>query len=115
MKFSSWGMGQWAFIIGLLIVLLLGFAPDMLDPALGTALLVVIALVVSFLNITTSESQRTLLAGVVLAIVGSGFLAGAIGGAFPAFEAVFMSLGVFFLAIVAWLAIITVFFSSRKK
>jgi hypothetical protein len=60
-------LGGWAFLIGVLLALIFAFFPFA-----GLAwLLVVLGLVIGFLNISESETQKFLFAGTVLVIIGA--------------------------------------------
>jgi hypothetical protein len=111
---AKFGIGQWAFIIGLIIVLLATFMADIVG-IYGLPAIILVGLAVAALNITPKEAHGTLLAGVVLAIAGTGFIGAAMGGLMPELETLFANIGIFFLGIVTWFAIITIFFRSWKR
>ena len=58
-------MGEWSFVIGIVLAILLGFVPsDWLGMA--TLVLVVLGLLVGFLNITEKETTPFLVASIAL-------------------------------------------------
>jgi len=61
-------IGGWAFLIGVLLALVFAFFGQFVDWAW---LLVILGLIIGFLNITERETQRFLMAGTVLVIVGA--------------------------------------------
>ncbi len=63
-------MGEWAFIIGVLIAVLLGVLPSGFEGTL-TLVLVVLGLIVGFLNVTERETTPFLIAAAVLLITGT--------------------------------------------
>jgi hypothetical protein len=60
--------GAWAFTIGLVLAVILGFIPSV---TWITALLVVLGLVVGFVNVTEKESTAFLIASTALVITAS--------------------------------------------
>ena len=62
-------LGSWAFLIGVIIAVVLGFLGK-IEPTIGW-LLVIIGLIVGILNIAEKEVQNFLMAGTVLVIVSS--------------------------------------------
>ncbi len=61
-------LGQWAFVGGVVIALLLGFVPQWQGQL--TLLLVVLGLVVGFLNVTEKETTPFLVAAIALLATG---------------------------------------------
>ncbi len=59
-------MGRWAFIIGLIIAVLLGFVTF----SYSSLLLVILGLIVGFLNVTDKEANEFLMAVVALLVIG---------------------------------------------
>lgn len=59
-------MGRWAFIIGLIIAVLLGFVTF----SYATLILVILGLIVGFLNVSEKEATSYLIAVIALMIVG---------------------------------------------
>lgn len=63
----SKGVGRWAFLIGMILALALGFVGRMTPEIV--AVLVIIGIMVGFLNVNKDEIQPFLLSGVVLVFV----------------------------------------------
>ena len=59
-------IGRWAFIIGLIIAALLGFATF----SYSSLLLVILGLIVGFLNVSEKEANHFLVATIALLVVG---------------------------------------------
>ena len=59
-------IGRWAFIIGLIVSVLLGFATF----SYATLILVILGLIVGFMNVSDSESHDYLVAVIALMVVG---------------------------------------------
>jgi len=59
-------VGRWAFIIGMIIAILAGFA----DIPYLTAILFVLGLIVGFLNVTEKESTSFLVAVIAMLVIG---------------------------------------------
>lgn len=59
-------MGRWAFIIGLIISLLLGFVTF----GYSSLILVILGLIVGFLNVTEKEASKYLIAVIALTVIG---------------------------------------------
>lgn len=67
-------MGEWAFIVGVLIAVIIGlFSGNLTGDTKGwlVLLLVVLGLIVGFLNITESETTPFLVAAIALLITGT--------------------------------------------
>ena len=62
-------MGQWAFIVGVVLAILFGFVPDNWK-GMATLLLVILGLVVGLLNVSEKESTPFLVAAAALMITG---------------------------------------------
>jgi len=62
-------LGSWAFLIGVIIAVILGFLGS-IDATIGW-ILVILGLIVGILNIAEKEVQNFLMAGTVLVIVSS--------------------------------------------
>ena len=60
-------VGAWAFIIGVVIALILGFLPPALQ-SIGVPVLVLMGIVVGFLNVTEKETSAFLMAAVSIMI-----------------------------------------------
>ena len=63
-------MGQWAFVIGVVLAILFGFIPQDWE-GMATLVLVILGLVVGFLNVSERESTPFLIAAAALMITGS--------------------------------------------
>jgi len=59
-------IGRWAFIVGLIVSVLLGFVTF----SYATLILVILGLIVGFMNISDSESHDYLVAVIALMVVG---------------------------------------------
>lgn len=59
-------MGRWAFLIGLIISLILGFVSF----TYATLILVILGLVVGFLNVSEKEASKYLIAVIALIVIG---------------------------------------------
>ena len=64
-------IGEWAFIIGIIIAILVGFVQDPNLMGILTLVLVVLGLLVGFLNITEKETTPFLVAGIALLATGN--------------------------------------------
>ena len=64
-------IGEWAFIIGIIIAILVGFVNDSSLMGILTLVLVVLGLLVGFLNITEKETTPFLVAAIALLATGS--------------------------------------------
>ena len=76
-------IGNYSFIIGVIIAVVLGLAAPMLGEATPwlTSLLIVLGLVVGFLNVSSKETKEFLLVAVALVIVAfAGSASGTLGG-----------------------------------
>ena len=63
-------MGEWAFIIGVVLAILFGLIPQQWE-GMATLVLVILGLVVGLLNVTERESTPFLVAAAALMITGS--------------------------------------------
>ena len=61
-------IGGWAFLIGVLLAIILAFFSDMASFAW---IIVVLGLIIGLFNISEGETQKFLMAGVILVIVGA--------------------------------------------
>lgn len=59
-------IGRWAFVIGLIISVLLGFVTF----SYSSLILVILGLIVGFLNVTEKEAQKFLIAVIALIVIG---------------------------------------------
>lgn len=109
-KGGSRGLGGWAFLIGVILAVVLGFL-GLLD-ATWTWILVVIGLIVGFLNVAEDETKHFLFAGAVL-IVASAFGGDAIN-AVPLLANVLQALLLIFVPAVVIVAIKHTFTMARR-
>lgn len=63
-------VGRWAFILGIIIAVLLGFVTF----SFSTLILVILGLIVGFINVAEKETQSFLIAVVALLIIGASAL-----------------------------------------
>ena len=63
-------IGEWAFIIGIVLAVLFGFVPATYL-GMATLVLVILGLLVGFLNITEKETTPFLVAGIALLATGN--------------------------------------------
>jgi len=66
--------GEWAFIIGIIIAVLLAFFPDFVDSGSAGTILLILGVLVGAWNITSKETGNFLLAAVALLLIGAGGL-----------------------------------------
>jgi len=59
-------LGRWAFILGIIIAVLLGFV----NFSFSTLILVILGLIVGFMNITSKETHNYLVAVIALLVIG---------------------------------------------
>jgi hypothetical protein len=64
-------IGRMAFIVGVIIALIAGYASTIIGAVTTTSVLIVMGLIVGFLNVTEKETKEYLLAAVSLVIVTS--------------------------------------------
>jgi len=64
-------VGEWAFLVGLLLAIVLGLFPQALAVTTVTSVLVVLGIIVGLVNVVAKESQGFLLAAVALLVAGS--------------------------------------------
>lgn len=64
-------VGEWAFLVGVLLAIVLGLFPQALAATTVTAVLVVLGIIVGLVNVTGRESNGFLLASVALLVAGS--------------------------------------------
>ena len=91
------GLGEWAYLISIVIAVLAGLAAPMATSAWVTVLLVVLGIVVGLLNITAKETQAFLIASIALIVAST--------AAFKSIDLVIMPLGTIIDAIVNNLAV----------
>ncbi|MFH1642737.1 MAG: hypothetical protein ABIC04_07625 [Nanoarchaeota archaeon] len=76
-------VGEYSFVVGVIIAVILGLALPVGDALTGvlTSVLVVLGLVVGFLNVTGKETKEYLTVGTVLVLVAyAGSAGGTLGG-----------------------------------
>lgn len=66
-------LGEWAFIAGVILAILLGLFPSLDSQGVST-LFLMLGVIVGLVNITKQETHNFLLAGIGLLIVGTGGL-----------------------------------------
>ena len=66
-------LGEWAFTIGVVVAILLGFFPNLDSQGVST-LFLLLGLIVGIVNITKKETSGFLLASIALLVVGTGGL-----------------------------------------
>ncbi|HLB95374.1 MAG TPA: hypothetical protein VJK26_00520 [Patescibacteria group bacterium] len=105
-------MGRWAFIIGLVISILLGFVSF----SYSMLILVILGLIVGFMNVTEKEAQKYLVAVIALIVVGvAGLQAFTVLGSFYSWiQTVLTSFIVFVSASAVVVAIKTLFESAKE-
>lgn len=59
-------VGRWAFVIGLIVSILLGF----ISFAYSSLILVILGLIVGFLNVTEKEASKFLIAVIAMIVIG---------------------------------------------
>lgn len=59
-------MGRWAFLLGILVAVILGFTPF----AYSTLVLFILGLIVGFMNIGSKETHNYLVAVIALLVIG---------------------------------------------
>jgi hypothetical protein len=66
--------GEWAFLVGVVLAIILAFFPGLLESGTSSTILIVLGFLVGFWNIATSEKKLFLIAGIALLLVGTGGL-----------------------------------------
>lgn len=95
-------MGSWAFLIGVVVAIVLGFVGGALGTnimAWGTLLLVVLGLLVGFLNVKDKEIKEFLIASIALILTGS------IGSTLVPLDTLVPTLGTLLQAVMAQIAV----------
>ena len=103
-------VGGWAFLIGVILAVVLAFFTQFESLAW---LLVLLGLVVGFLNITEKETQKFLMNGVVLVIVGA--FGGDAMGAIPYLSGIFNNLVALFAPAVIIVSLKHVFEMAKTR
>ncbi|MBW2968664.1 hypothetical protein KY314_00925 [Candidatus Woesearchaeota archaeon] len=91
-------IGNWAFILGVLIAIVAGLVPAWQTSTL-VWVLVILGLIVGFLNITAKETTEFLVAALTLMLIGS-------AGAIPALGVIILSILANVVAFVAPAALV---------
>ena len=106
-------LGRWAFVIGLIISILLGFVTF----SYAILLLVILGLIVGFLNVTEKESNKFLVAVIALIVVGVASLQAlsVLGTFYTWMETVLTSFVVFVAAAAVVVSIKVLFETSRES
>ena len=102
------GIGGWAFLIGVLLAIILAF----FDMASFAWIIVVLGLIIGLLNISEGETQKFLMAGVILVIVGA--LAGNMFASIMYLTDIFNNLVALFAPAVVVVALKSVFEMAKK-
>ena len=66
--------GEWAFIVGIIIALVMAFFPDFVDSGTAGTILLILGVLVGAWNITTKETHGFLMASIALLLIGAGGL-----------------------------------------
>ena len=100
-------LGEWAFVAGVLLAILLGLFPDLDSQGVST-LFVMLGVIVGLVNITKRETASFLLASIALLVVGAGGIQEipALGGSFVQ---IFFNISSFIAPAVMIVALKTVF------
>ena len=64
-------VGEWAFLVGLLLAIVLGLFPQALTATTTTAVLVVLGFIVGLVNIVKREDDNFLIASIALLVAGT--------------------------------------------
>ena len=64
-------VGEWAFLVGVLLAIVLGLFPQALAVTTVTSVLVVLGIIVGLVNVVAKESHNFLLAAVALLVAGT--------------------------------------------
>ena len=64
-------VGEWAFLGGVILAVLVGLVPGVLSQSLVSLVLVVLGILVGLINISTKETHGFLLAAVTLLVAGA--------------------------------------------
>jgi hypothetical protein len=107
-------IGQWGFIIGLVIAVLMGLF-NVFDNQWVAIVLVVLGLIVGLMNVTSRESTGFLIAAIALIVGGTGFL-NVFQGLFPGVQLLqsILSAIVVFVAAAAFPVVFRVLFGTLR-
>jgi hypothetical protein len=64
-------IGEWSFIVGVILAILVGLIPDMIDPTTVTPIFASLGVLVGFLNVSKKETTNFLIATIALLAAGS--------------------------------------------
>jgi uncharacterized membrane protein YjjP (DUF1212 family) len=64
-------MGEWAFLGGVLLAIVLGLFPGAISTEIAALILVILGLLVGFLNIAEKEIQQFIIASIALLLPGT--------------------------------------------
>ncbi|KKR29991.1 MAG: hypothetical protein UT61_C0016G0002 [Candidatus Woesebacteria bacterium GW2011_GWA1_39_8] len=105
-------LGRWAFIIGLIIAILLGFVTF----SYASLLLVILGLIVGFLNVSEKEATNYLVAVIALIVVGiAGLQALSVLGSLYTWVQTVLTSFMTFVAASAVVVAIKVLFETSKE
>lgn len=109
---SQTKIGRWAFIIGLVISILLGFVTF----SYSSLVLVILGLIVGFMNVSEKEAQHFLIAVIALMLVGViGLQAFAVWGTFYSWVQTVLTSFTAFVAASAAVVAIKVLLETAKE
>ena len=113
-------IGEYSFVVGVIIAIVLGLIADRIGGSVGVALsslLVLLGLIVGFLNVTSKESKEFVLLTVALVIVAglAGSTLGAISGIGKYIAGIFQQLMVFLKPAVVVVALKAIMAMAKKK
>lgn len=108
-------VGTWAFLIGIILAVIVGLFQDQIGDAASSYILIalmVIGIIVGIFNVTSSESNHFLLAGVSLVIVS--FMGASVMGIITQVAGILNALLVLFIPATLIVALKTLFYSARN-
>lgn len=106
-------IGSWAFLIGVILAIVLGFIGNVGNDTVWTTVLVVIGIVVGLLNIADEEASPFMMSGIVL-ILASAFGQGILAQSIPAASEILAALLIIFVPATIIVAIKNVFVLARR-
>lgn len=106
-------LGEWAFLAGIVLSILIGVFPPPIQFTLPELILGILGLIVGFLNITAKETKEFLIASIALLLAGSAGLE-----VFPTlgwtFSSILLNISQFVAPAAMVVAVKTVFDLARK-
>ena len=105
-------LGEWAFTIGVIVAIILGFFPNLDSQGVST-LFLMLGLIVGIVNITKKETSGFLLASIALLVVGTGGLQ-SVPGIGSYFSQIFYNITSFVAPAVVIVALKTVIAAERN-